>query len=63
MNGARADDYQQAIVFARHDVVNFAARLRNQGFNRCARNGEKAHQMFWGRQHGDVLDAFVIGLA
>ena len=63
MNRAGANDDEQAIVFAMHDALDIFARLGNQLFDRRAGNGEKANQMFWRREHGDVLDAFVVGLA
>ena len=63
MDRARADDDQQAVVLAVHDLGDGLAGLGNQGFRGRAGNREKADQMFWGREHGDVLDAFVVGLA
>jgi hypothetical protein len=62
VNRAGADDDQQAIVFAMHNTLDVFARLGNQFFHRRAGNGEKANQMFWRREHGDVLDTLVVGL-
>jgi len=63
MDRAGADDDQQAVVLAVNDFLNGFAGLRDQGFRRRARDRKKADQMFWGWEHGDVLDAFVVGLA
>jgi hypothetical protein len=63
MNGTRTHDHQQAVVFARHDFVDALTGFGDQTLNRGTGNRKKANQMFWGRQHGDVLDALVVGLA
>ena len=63
MDGARPHHHQQAVVFTRHDFVDALARFGDQALDSGTRNGEEADQMFRGRQHGDVLDALVIGLA
>ena len=63
MDGTRADDQQQSVVGAGHDVVNALAGLGDQRLDRRSADREKADQMFWRWKHGDVLDALVIGLA
>ena len=63
MNRTWANDNQQAVVFASHDFVHALAGLGDQALNGRAGDGKEADQMFRGRQHGDVLDALVIGLA
>ena len=63
VDGTGADDHQQAVVLAAHDLVDAVARSADQGFHGGTPDGEKADQVFRRRQHGDVLDAFVVGLA
>ena len=63
MDGTRADDQQQAVVGAGHDVVDALAGLGDQRLDRRSADREKSDQMFWRGKHGDVLDAFVVGLA
>ena len=63
MDGAGADDDQQAVIGSGHDVVDGVAGVGNQLFNGCALDREKADQMLGRWQHGNVLDAFVIGNA
>ena len=60
---ARTDHDEEPIVLARHDVVNVLASLCDQRLDRRAANREKADQVLGRRQHGDVLDTFVVGLA
>jgi len=63
VDGARTDHHQQAVVLAGDDVVHCLAGLADQRFDGSAPNREKADEVFgWGK-HGDVLDAFVVGLA
>ena len=45
MDGARANDDKQAIVFAMHDVVDIFAGLGDQLFHRRALNRKEANQM------------------
>ena len=59
----RADDDEQSVVFAVHDFLNGFAGLGDQGFRCRAGNRKESDQMFWRWEHGDVLDAFVVGLA
>ena len=63
MDGARANDHQQTVVVAGHDVVDVFAGLRDQRLDRGGANRKEANQMFGRGQHGDVLDTFVVGLA
>ena len=63
VDGTRANHHQQTVVLPGHDLVNVLARLGNQRFHGGAADGEKANQVFGRREHGDVLDAFVVGLA
>ena len=60
---ARAHHHQQAVVLTGHDFGNALAGLADQFFDSSAGNGKEADQMFGWRQHGDVLDALVVGLA
>ena len=60
---AGADDDQQPVIFAVHDVLDALAGGGDQGFHRRAADREKTDQMFGGRQHGNVLDTFVVGNA
>ena len=46
MDGARANDYQQTIVLAMHDVVDIFAGLGDQLFHGRALNRKEANQMF-----------------
>jgi hypothetical protein len=43
--------------------VDALAGFGDQTFNRGTGNWKEADQVFRGRQHGDVLDALVVGLA
>ena len=63
MDGARADDHQQAVILAPHDVVNGAAGVLHQLLHRRAMNGEETDQVVGRRQHGQALEAGVVGLA
>ena len=63
VDGARANDDQHAVIGARHDVLNVVARGGDQRLDGRAADGEEADEMFRRWQHGDVLDAFVIGTA
>ena len=63
MDGTWADDQQQSVVGAGHDVVDALTGLGDQRLDRRSADREKADQMFWRWKHGDVLDALVIGLA
>ena len=63
VDGARADHHQQAVVLAGHDVVDAAAGVGNEPFGRRAADREEPDQVFGRREHGDVLDALVVGLA
>jgi hypothetical protein len=61
---AGPDHHQQAVVLAGHDAAECGdgcAEISDS--NRRAADGEKADQMFRRRQHGNVLDAFVVGVA
>ncbi|MPM53902.1 hypothetical protein SDC9_100672 [bioreactor metagenome] len=60
---AGADDDQQAIIRARHDVLDGLAGIGDQRLHFGAGDGEEADQVFRRRQHGDVLDAVVVGIA
>jgi len=60
---AGADHHQQPVVLRGHDVVDVPAGFRNELFHGGAANREKADQVFGRGQHGDFLDAFVVGLA
>jgi hypothetical protein len=60
---AWAHHHQQAVVLAGHDVVDGLAGVGDQRLHGRAMDGEEADEVFrWG-QHGDVLDASVVGLA
>ena len=48
---------------AMQDIANTPTGLADQFLDGCAANREKANQMLGRRQHGDVFDAFVVGLA
>jgi len=63
MDRAGTNDDQQAVILPVQDVVDGLARLGDELFHRRTGDREKAHQVFGWRQHGDVLDAFVVGLA
>ncbi|MNV73130.1 hypothetical protein D3C71_1662620 [compost metagenome] len=63
MDGAWADHHQQAVILADHDVVDVLAGLGDQRLDRRSTDREKADQMLGRRQHGNVLDTFVVGLA
>ena len=59
---ARPHDDKQAVVAAGHDVGNGRTGAADQAFDGRTPDREKADQMLRRWQHGDVLDAFVIGL-
>jgi len=61
VNGARPDDHQQPVVLAAHDAVDAPARVRDQGFDRGGPDRKKADQVFGRGQHGNFLDALVVG--
>ena len=61
MDGTRADHNQQAVILARHDAVDALAGVCNQLSTGC-HGWKEADQVLRRRQHGDVLDAFVVGL-
>jgi len=44
-------------------MLDVLAGLGDQRLHRRAADGEEADQMLGRRQHGDVLDTFVVGLA
>ena len=46
-----------------HDALNRFAGVGDQGLRRRAGDREEPDQVLWRREHGDVLDAFVVGLA
>ena len=60
---ARADDHQQPVVLALHDLAHRVARPADQLLHRRAGNREEADQVFRRRQRRHVLDALVVGLA
>ena len=63
VDGARADDHQQPVVLALHDLAHRLARPADQLFHRRAGNREEADQVLGRRQRRDVLDALVVGFA
>jgi hypothetical protein len=62
MDGARTHDDQQAIILAMQYLVNGPAGLSDEFFHRTVVDGEKTDEVFWWRQHSDVLDALIVGL-
>src|SRR2546427_8818847 len=63
VDGAGADDDQQAVILASHDVVDGAAGVADRGFDGRTADGEEANEVLGRGQHGDVLDTCVVGLA
>ena len=63
VNRAGADHHQQPVIAAGHDVVDVAAGLGDQVLHRSTADRKEADQVFWGGQHSDVLDSFVVGQA
>ena len=63
VDGARSDHHQQPVVAAVDDVLGGVPGLGHQRFAGGTADGEKADEVFWGREHGDVLDSFVVGVA
>ena len=61
VDGAGANHHQQPVVGAGHDVVDVLAGGRNQRLHSGSLDREEADEMFRRRQHGDVLDTFVVG--
>ena len=62
MDGAGADHHQQAVILTVHDVVDGLAGVGNQLLDSRALDRKEADQVLGRRQHGDVLDALVVGL-
>jgi hypothetical protein len=64
VDGARADHHQQAVVLAVEDAADGLARVWLMSDSTgVPPDREEADQVFGRRQHGDVLDAFVVGPA
>ena len=60
MDRAGADDDQQAVILATHDLLDGLAGVAHQFFNRGALDREEADQVFGRGQHGQALDAGVV---
>ena len=63
VNGAGADDDQQAVILVAHDALDALPCAADQGFDRGVLNGEEADEVLGRGQHSNVLDTFVVSLA
>jgi hypothetical protein len=63
VNGARADDHQQAVILAGHDVVDALRVCVTRVSTLVVLNRKEADEVLGRGQHSNVLDTFVVSLA